>query len=98
MTTYAQFVQKGALQGKIEGKIEILWKFWRKGFAAELMIDLTDLTEATVKTWINRFETLQKCRIDKKAVAETAKLTQLTEQQVTDWYTFIGKAEHSMKS
>jgi hypothetical protein len=98
MTTYAQFIQKGVLQGKAEGKIEILWKFWHKGFATELMIELSDLPETIIKTWINRFETLKKCRIDNKSIAETAKMTLLTEQQVKDWYGFIEKAEHSVKS
>jgi hypothetical protein len=97
MTTYAQFIQKGILQGKtegkIEGKIEMLWKLWRKGFAMELMIELSDLPEMTLKLWITRFETLQKCRLEKKTADETAKIVQLTGQQVSDWWAFFEKME-----
>jgi hypothetical protein len=89
MTTYAQFVQKG----KIEGKIEMLYKSWRRGFAVELLADLSDLPETTIKLWLGRFEILQKCRIEKKSVAETAIAVQLTEPEVKDWWIFVEKAE-----
>jgi hypothetical protein len=93
MTTYAQFIQKGKIEGVLQGKIEMLYKSWRKGFAVSLLADLSDLPETTIKLWINRFEMLQKCRLDKKTVAETALSTQLTEQQVTDWWAFFEKAD-----
>jgi hypothetical protein len=96
MTTYAQFIQKGKIEGKIEGilqnKIEVLGKSWHKKLPIALMIDLTDLPKTTIKLWIGRFETLQKCRVEQKKLAETVKEVQLTEQQVTDWWAFFEKA------
>ncbi|MEN9610360.1 MAG: hypothetical protein RLZZ628_1174, partial [Bacteroidota bacterium] len=100
MTTYAQFIQKGKIEGKIEGKaegimeksIKTLWKARRKGFSMDIIADLTDLPEATIKLWMSRFETLQKCHLDKMTVAVTAKATQLTEQEVTDWWAFFEKS------
>jgi predicted transposase/invertase (TIGR01784 family) len=106
MTTYAQFIQKGVLQGKAEGKAEgiienkimTLCKAWRKGFDLEIMADLTDLPEQTLKLWVNRFEILEKCRFDKKTVAETVALLQLTANQVTDWWAFLEKTDPKNKT
>jgi predicted transposase/invertase (TIGR01784 family) len=101
MTTYAQFIQKGMLQGKAEGiienKIMTLCKAWRKGFNVELMADLTDLPETTIKSWVNRFEILKQCRLDKKSVTETAALMNLTASEVTNWETFFDKMETQNK-
>jgi hypothetical protein len=46
-----------------------------------------------VQLWINRFETLQKCRNEQKTILETAKSVQLSEQQVADWWAFFEKSE-----
>ncbi|MEO0058512.1 MAG: hypothetical protein RLZZ312_159 [Bacteroidota bacterium] len=101
MTTYAQFVQKGKIEGKIEGilqnKIEVLGMAWHNKLPIALMIDLTNLPKTTVQLWISRFETLQKCHLVQKTLAETAKEVQLTEQQVTDWWAFFEKAAQPKK-
>jgi predicted transposase/invertase (TIGR01784 family) len=90
MTTYAQFVQKG--------KIEVLWKSWRNNLPMALIIDLTDLSETTIKLWIGRFEILQKCRMEQKSIVETAKAVQLSDRQVADWWAFAEKAEQQNRS
>ncbi|MEY4938262.1 MAG: hypothetical protein RIS64_4623 [Bacteroidota bacterium] len=92
MTTYAQFVQKGKIEGILETKIEVLGMAWYNKLPIALMIDLAKLPKTTVQLWISRFETLQKCRLEQKSLAETAKEVQLTEQQVTDWSNFFEKA------
>jgi predicted transposase/invertase (TIGR01784 family) len=100
MTTYAQFKLEGKIEGKIEGKlegilqskIEMLYKSWRKGFAIDIISDLTDLPETTIQLWMGRFETLRKTRLDSLTAAEVAPIVHLTEAQVTDWWAFMDKA------